>query len=267
MQATDPQETILKLSSLNDQIYNDIEQLTNELKNRKSDAMALAKEGDEILVHLMRVTGTLCALFMVSREYNKAEMLLKRSATFLNENNEYKSLVADLYYWQEKYELAASHYANMESPSDKDTSNLVLSLIRSNQTQKAESILQFLQQSNPTLLSIVNLHIAALYCSNNNYEFGISRMLSVMTPLLNTLNKKTWLHVKRCLVRLHREQSLGTVMISDDLVSNIVKMLKECVLHGANLDAVGEVSGGKTNKIGAEATTLLKEFEKMLEFI
>ena len=263
----DPLEAILKLSSLNDQIYNDIEQLTNELKNSQNDAMALAKEGDEILVHLMRVTGALCALFMESGEHNKAEMLLKRSATFLDENNEYKSLVANLYYWQEKFELAASYYANLESPTDKDTSNLVLSLIRSKQTQKAESILQFLQQSNPKLLLVVNLHIAALYCSNNNYEFGISRMLSVMTPVLNTLNKQTWLHVKRCLVRLRREQSLGTVMISDDLVSNIVKMLKECVLHGANLDAVGEVSGGKTNKIGAEATTLLKEFEKMLEFI
>ncbi len=92
--------------------------------------------------------------------------------------------------------------------------NLCATYIMINNNDKAEEIIRQLEEAetkeeeveigetNHYHLCIVNLVIGTLYCSKNNYEFGIQRIIKGFEPLNKKLCTDTWFYAKRCLLGL-----------------------------------------------------------------
>ena len=49
---------------------------------------------------------------------------------------------------------------------------------------------------------IYNLVIGTLYCSKNNYDFGISRVIKSLEPYNKKIGTDTWYYAKRCFLSL-----------------------------------------------------------------
>lgn len=91
--------------------------------------------------------------------------------------------------------------------------NLCVCYIMSNHNQEAEELMRKLEQEEEVRMNedpakkvyhmcIINLVIGTLYCSKNNYEFGISRVTKALEPQNRRLGPDTWFYAKRCLLAI-----------------------------------------------------------------
>jgi tetratricopeptide repeat protein 30 len=48
----------------------------------------------------------------------------------------------------------------------------------------------------------VNLVIGTLYCTKQNFEFGISRIIKSLDPYAKKIEMDTWFYAKRCFLAL-----------------------------------------------------------------
>ena len=88
--------------------------------------------------------------------------------------------------------------------------NLCVCYIVLKQSTKAEELIsqiekeeqQIENQCNSLHLCIVNLVIGTLYCSKNNFDFGIRLIIKSLNPVNDKLGTDTWYYTKRCLLAL-----------------------------------------------------------------
>jgi tetratricopeptide repeat protein 30 len=77
-------------------------------------------------------------------------------------------------------------------------------------------------------LCIVNLVIGTLYCSKNNYEFGISRVTKSLEPYQKKLGTDTWYYTKRCFLALFENMAKHLVLLKDAFIAEIIQFLTHC---------------------------------------
>jgi tetratricopeptide repeat protein 30 len=71
----------------------------------------------------------------------------------------------------------------------------------------------------------VNLVIGTLYCSKNNYEFGISRIVKSLEPYNKKLNTDTWYYAKKCFLSLIETLAKHMIILKDTSLSEILDFL------------------------------------------
>lgn len=99
--------------------------------------------------------------------------------------------------------------------------------------EKEEEKSQYQDPDKPVYhLCIVNLVIGTLYCSKNNYEFGISRVIKSLEPynrkvynILNQINTDTWYYAKRCFLALTEVLAKHMIILKDTSYSEILDFL------------------------------------------
>lgn len=101
-------------------------------------------------------------------------------------------------------------------------------------------------------LCIINLVIGTLYCSKNNYEFGISRVIKAMEPYVNKIGTDTWHYAKRlscglslssaiflrCMISLCEMLVRQTINVRDSVLHDCLTFLRECELHGSGVKTI-----------------------------
>ena len=86
-------------------------------------------------------------------------------------------------------------------------------------------------------LCIVNLVIGTLYCSKNNYDFGIKRIIKSMDPFGRKLGTDTWYYAKRCVLAMAMGMAKHVVTIQDDILEMTIDFLESADVHGKNIPA------------------------------
>ncbi len=71
----------------------------------------------------------------------------------------------------------------------------------------------------------MNLVIGTLYCSKNNYEFGISRIVKSLEPYNKKLNTDTWYYAKKCFLSLIETLAKHMIILKDTSLSEILDFL------------------------------------------
>jgi tetratricopeptide repeat protein 30 len=79
---------------------------------------------------------------------------------------------------------------------------------------------------------IVNLVIGTLYCSKQNYEFGMSRVIRALEPLAQKLEPDTWFYAKRCLLSLVDGLAKHMIFLNDKSLDDVLEFLDNAVEAG-----------------------------------
>ena len=77
-------------------------------------------------------------------------------------------------------------------------------------------------------LCIVNLVIGTLYCSKNNFDFGIRLIIKSLNPVNDKLGTDTWYYTKRCLLALIEKIVKQQYSLQESLYAHIIIFLDEC---------------------------------------
>lgn len=100
------------------------------------------------------------------------------------------------------------------------------------QTEMAEDLMRKLEveeaqsaETCPLHSCIVNLIIGTLYCSNGNYEFGISRVIKSFDPIENKLDDHTWVYARKCFYILLQHLAKHMIQLTEDRFAQIVEFL------------------------------------------
>lgn len=111
----------------------------------------------------------------------------------------------------------------------------------------------------------MNLVIGTLYCSKNNYEFGISRIIKSFDPLTKKLGTDTWYYAKRCLLSLVNKMVKNMFLLQDQIITDILTFLIECERFGKKIKTRIDPSDtyDSVNNVTYEARILRALFIKM----
>ena len=84
----------------------------------------------------------------------------------------------------------------------------------------------------------MNLVIGTLYCSKNNYEFGISRIVKSLEPYNKKINTDTWFYAKKCFLCLIETLAKHMIILKDTSLSEMLDFLDAADQHGKNIPTV-----------------------------
>lgn len=157
--------------------------------------------------------------------------------------------------------------------------NLCVSYIMWNKTEKAEEIIRqleetvskeeenIIQETNHYHLCIVNLVIGTLYCSKNNFEFGIQRIIKGFEPLNKKLCTDTWYYAKRCFLGLLEKMTKSMFILQDQIVVDILTFLINCEEEGKEIKVRIEPGSeeDEKNSVAYESRLLRIMFIKLRE--
>ena len=87
-------------------------------------------------------------------------------------------------------------------------------------------------------LCIVNLVIGTLYCSKNNFDFGIRLIIKSLNPVNEKLGTDTWYYTKRCLLALIEKIVKRQYGLQESLYAHIIIFLDEAYQVGKNITTV-----------------------------
>eukprot|EP01015_Nassula_variabilis_P012567 TRINITY_DN201_c0_g1_i9.p1 TRINITY_DN201_c0_g1~~TRINITY_DN201_c0_g1_i9.p1 ORF type:complete len:173 (+),score=47.59 TRINITY_DN201_c0_g1_i9:65-583(+) len=108
-------------------------------------------------------------------------------------------------------------------------------------------------------LCIVNLVIGTLYCSKNNYEFGIQRVMKSLEPYNKKLGTDTWYYAKRCFLNLIEMVAKQMCVLQDQVMNEILTFLDAADQYGKNITTVlGPIETSAENKTVSNEARLLK---------
>lgn len=71
-----------------------------------------------------------------------------------------------------------------------------------------------------------------MYCSKNNYDFGVGRIIKSLEPIQKKLNTDTWFYAKRCLLALLEVLSKHMLVVKDTTLSEVIDFLDLADEHG-----------------------------------
>ncbi|KAL3114601.1 hypothetical protein niasHT_014408 [Heterodera trifolii] len=190
-------------------------------------------------------------------QWAQIEQLFRHSAEFCHANETWKLNLAHTLFMQEKYKEASDCYAPLVHASfDRllDVSAVVLAnlcacYIFTTNTEEAEEVMRRVereenaQTTNRKLfhLSIITLGIS--FAKNdaneggkqNNFRFGISRIVCALEPYEKKLGMDTWFYSKRCMASMLESIARCVVEISDNVLFDCLHFLESCELHGREI--------------------------------
>lgn len=114
-------------------------------------------------------------------------------------------------------------------------------------------------------LCIVNLVIGTLYCSKNNYEFGMSRIIKSFDPVHKKLGTDTWYYAKRCFLSLINKMAKNMFLLQDQNLTDILSFLIQCEGAGKTIQTRLDPSDPlrHVNNVAYEARLLRAVFLKL----
>lgn len=80
--------------------------------------------------------------------------------------------------------------------------------------------------------------IGTLYCSKQNYDFGVGRIIKSLEPIQKKLNTDTWFYAKRCFLALLESLAKHMIVIKDTTISEIIDFLDLADEHGKKIPTV-----------------------------
>ena len=80
--------------------------------------------------------------------------------------------------------------------------------------------------------------IGTLYCSKQNYDFGVGRIIKSLEPIQKKMNTDTWFYAKRCFLALLESLAKHMIVIKDTTISEIIDFLDLADEHGKTIPTV-----------------------------
>jgi tetratricopeptide repeat protein 30 len=87
-------------------------------------------------------------------------------------------------------------------------------------------------------LSIIHVVIGTLYCSHNNFDFGIDYMFKAFHPMHAKLNADTWFYAKKCLFELVRAIAWRQFILGDSPFDKICQFLDDVDKNGKKTESI-----------------------------
>jgi tetratricopeptide (TPR) repeat protein len=100
-------------------------------------------------------------------------------------------------------------------------------------------------------LCIVNLVIGTLYCTEGNYDFGVSRVIESLVPYDKKVGVDTWYYAKRCFVAFAEGIAKGMITAQDETFTKVLAFLDAAEKLGAKINTTVGVTTTTTTTTSA----------------
>lgn len=246
------------------------------------------KTFDEALEKYIPVLMGQARIYWDKGAYGAVERIFRQAAEFASDHETWKLNVAHTFFMQaDKYREAIRYYEplvrkkwdHLLDVTAIVLANLCVSYIMTSQNDEAEKIMARVEEEEKRAaaeeamhaaemhpaaggpgapkekqffhLCIINLVIGTLYCSKNNYEFGVSRIIKSLDPLSRKLGTDTWFYAKRCFLALAEGLSKHMINIRDAVFDDILTFLDAADAAGKDIPTV--IAGTKEEVLAADA--------------
>ncbi|RKO95810.1 hypothetical protein CAUPRSCDRAFT_3594, partial [Caulochytrium protostelioides] len=251
-----------KLSELGAQQTDELKKLTRQIQDARAQyeddqLKRLVTEYDVAIQRYVPILMAQSKIYWDMGNYAAVERLFRKSLDLLSDNETWRLNVAHVLFMQDnKYKECIEFYEPFVSKASGQLlevpaivlANLCVAYIITSQNELAEDIMREVeteelaaQQANPKQkhyhLCMINLVIGTLYCSKNNYEFGIGRIIRSMEPFDQKLGPDTWFYAKRCILALLEALSKQLLILPDETWTDVLHFLDECETHGRAMSA------------------------------
>nr|CCA19244.1 hypothetical protein ALNC14_053870 [Albugo laibachii Nc14] len=285
-----PEEAYRKYDELATKHIDRLRKLTKRIQDARlaqnNDEIKVSlKAYDQVLEEFLPVLMAQAHIFWERGNYSQVEKIFRQTAEFCSEHEAWKLNVAHVFFLQgQKYEQAIQYYEPIVKKHERNLlqvqaivlANLCVCYVMNTDNEKAEELLRSLEreeeeesirepQKQLFHLCIVNLVIGTLYCSKNNYDFGICRVMKSMEPYHRKLGADTWYYAKRCFVGLALTLAKQMTTIRDSTIDEILEFFDHVDQHGKHIRASTESEDRKNDSanshtISFEARMLKRVF-------
>lgn len=213
------------------------------------------KEYDDALEKYIPVLMVQAKMHWDTGNYSQVEKIFRQSAEFCSEHDTWKLNVAHTFFMQDnKFRDAARYYEPIVKKHMDDLlsitaivlANLCVSYIMISQNPDAEELMKCIEKEEERIaieepnrqvfhLCIINLVIGTLYCSKQNYEFGVSRVIKSLEPYNKKLSTDTWHYAKRCFLAMIVQLSKHMIVIKDVTFNEVLNFLDHAEIHGKDI--------------------------------
>ncbi|POM60185.1 GrxB family glutaredoxin [Phytophthora palmivora] len=294
---TSPEDAYRKYDELATKHVEGLRKLTKKIQDARlaqsnEDIKTSLKAYDDALEDFMPVLMAQANIYWERGNYTQVEKIFRQTAEFCSEHEAWKLNVAHVFFLQgNKYEQAIQYYEpfvkkhqdNLLDVQAIILANLCVCYVMNTDNEKAEELLRSIEREEEEEssrdpdkrlfhLCIVNLVIGTLYCSKNNYDFGICRVMKSMEPYHRKLGPDTWYYAKRCFLGLALTLAKHMTTIRDSTMDDILEFLDCADQHGKDIfttTAADQKSAGVTgtnaiqHTIRYEARVLKRTFLKL----
>lgn len=261
-QETSPEEAYRKLDELASKHVELLRKHTKQVQEARDsqDEEGVKKavtDYDNTLDRYIPVLMAQAKIYWDLENYGQVESLFHKSSEFCDGNETWRLHVAHVLYMQDKFKEAIAFYEPVVSKYSDHLlnvsaivlANLCVSYIMTSQNEEAEDLMRKIEKEEERVifeepnkktfhLCIVNLVIGTLYCSKNNYEFGISRVIKSLEPYNKKLGTDTWFYAKRCMLSLIENISKHMVVCKDSFYQECIVFLDQCEVFGKDVPTV-----------------------------
>lgn len=288
LQQSDPNQACKNYQELLNQYRVNISNLKSKYEDLPEDSVDRKKIGIKISSLTEKYVAVLTNQAKISwdnKEFGNVEAMFKESADICAQNKVFQVNLAHSVYMQEKnYSEAIEYYEEILRKYEDNLlkcetiviANLCVSYILIKKNAKAEKLISKVQEheriakvNDPSQQvfhsCIIHLVIGTLYCSKDNYEFGIGLIIKSLTPIKEKLGTDTWYYTKRCFLSLIEKQCKKQFTIKGDLYESIYQFLEKAYHNGKNITTIIYVKKSERHKstVAYEARFLKKIFERL----
>ncbi|KAF4031043.1 Tetratricopeptide repeat [Phytophthora infestans] len=275
---TSPEDAYRKYDELATKHVEGLRKLTKKIQDARlaqsnEDIKASLKAYDDALEDFMPVLMAQANIYWERGNYTQVEKIFRQTAEFCSEHEAWKLNVAHVFFLQgNKYEQAIQYYEpfvkkhqdNLLDVQAIILANLCVCYVMNTDNEKAEELLRSIEREEEEEssrdpekrlfhLCIVNLVIGTLYCSKNNYDFGICRVMKSMEPYHRKLGPDTWYYAKRCFLGLALTLAKHMTTIRDSTMDDILEFLDCADQHGKDIFTTTEADQKSANVSGSNA--------------
>ncbi|CCI41919.1 unnamed protein product [Albugo candida] len=287
---TSPEDAYRKYDELATKHIDRLRKLTKRIQDARvaqnNDEIKVSlKAYDDVLEEFIPVLMAQVHIYWERGNYTQVEKIFRQTAEFCSEHEAWKLNVAHVFFLQgNKYEQAIQYYEPFVKKNQQNLlqvqaivlANLCVCYVMNTDNEKAEELLRSLEreeeeesvrdpQKQLFHLCIVNLVIGTLYCSKNNYDFGICRVMKSMEPYHRKLGADTWFYAKRCFLGLALTLAKQMTTIRDSTIDEILEFFDHVDVHGKQIRASTEAEmhqneNSRSHTISFEARMLKRVF-------
>ncbi|CAD8133084.1 unnamed protein product [Paramecium pentaurelia] len=261
--ASSPEESFRKFQLLANKHIDTLRRITKSIQdsrlNRDNKGIKKSlKEFDDCLEKFIPVLMAQAKIYWDKDNYQQVEKLFRQSAEFCADHEVWKLNLAHVFFVQDNKYREAIRYQEPIVKKNNDNllsltaivvANLCVSYIMVNQNEDAEELMKKLEAEEQKSqvqepdkpvyhLCIVNLVIGILYCSKNNYEFGVSRVIKFLEPYNKKINTDFWFYAKRCFLALIEVLAKHMIILKDTSYSEILDFLDAADSFGKAIPSV-----------------------------
>jgi tetratricopeptide repeat protein 30 len=247
---------------------------------------------EAVLAELVPVLMFQAKIFWDLGNYQMVELLLMKYADFCMDNRTWKLNLAHTYFmhpsgpkvleaiqWYEPLVLGEQNLLDIEAIV---IANLCVSYVITDQNGQADTLINRLMEEeaqktkedpNAKLyhLSIIHLVIGTLYCSHDNFDFGVDYMFKAFNPMHAKLNADTWFYAKKCIFELIRSMAWRQFILGDVAFDKICQFLDDVDKNGKKMESVIDMTlaaeDARENKtISFEARTIKAMLLRLYSF-